>query len=518
MRRFVLALLVAIISQPTFAQSSLSSFFNEVDAFVGKHVSEGQVDYASVSTDPALQSLVDKIASLSPQGESDAVIQAFYINAYNILVIHQAATSFPIGSVQDIPGFFDRSIHTVSGETTSLNDLEKDELLKRFKDPRYHFVLVCGAIDCPPIINEAYRPETLEAQLHRQATIALNNPGFIRVDQENEQVGLSQIFEWYASDFGGSKSNVITFINQYREDAIPSSYRVSYYPYDWTLNGLASADSDMEVEPGAGNNSIRYVVSAAIPQGQIETKIFNNLYSQATGDGTTLTDRSTFYTTFITSLYGVAPRFNAGVEIRYRRVRNAAFSTSPFGVFSEGEAGQARAGITSIGPKIRWAPVPEWQNFSIQSGFWFPIGQDLEGNNSLPYIDWNGATWWTQFFNDFSLGGNFSLFTEIDLLWEDIGRSSEGAFNRLSTPATVILSYFPNPQTTLYWLNGYSPYWTPQIDYFAQTGLGGKYQITRDLEFEVLYTLFTNSFLQQNNGRAQTINLGLRVNVDTRRR
>lgn len=104
MRRFVLGLLAAFLSQPTFAQSTLNSFFDEVNAFVGEHVSDGQVDYASVVTDPALEELVNQIATLSPEGKSDAVIQAFYINAYNILVIHQAATSFPIGSVQDIPG------------------------------------------------------------------------------------------------------------------------------------------------------------------------------------------------------------------------------------------------------------------------------------------------------------------------------------------------------------------------------------------------------------------------------
>jgi hypothetical protein len=173
---------------------------------------------------------------------------------------------------------------------------------------------------------------------------------------------------------------------------------------------------------------------------------------------------------------------------------------------------QSRQAVTTLGPKIRWAPVPKWSNFSVQSAVWIPLGSELEGENGQPYIDWNGPAWWTQFFNDFTLGNRFSLFTEIDFLWEDIGRS-DAALNRISTPATVILSYFPHPKTTLYTLGSYSPYWNPGYDYFAQAGLGAKQQVNRQLEFELLVTLFTNQFLQGNGGRAATYNLGMRFNL-----
>jgi len=35
--------------------------------------------------------------------------------------------------------------------------------------------------------------------------------------------------------------------------------------------------------------------------------------------------------------------------------------------------------------------------------------------------------------------------------------------------------------------------------------------VTTNLEFEALYTGFTNQFLAQNNGRAQTFNIGVRI-------
>jgi hypothetical protein len=168
-----------------------------------------------------------------------------------------------------------------------------------------------------------------------------------------------------------------------------------------------------------------------------------------------------------------------------------------------------RSGVPTIGPKIRWAPTAKLPNFSVQSQFWIPLGNDLESDENFVFLDWNEATWWTQFFNDFTLNDNFSLFTEVDFQWEDIGD-----FDRISTPATVILSYFPNPKTTLYALTGYAPRWASgDFDYFAQAGVGAKYQVTPDFEVELLYTGFTDTNLRENNGDAATFNLGMRFSL-----
>ena len=214
-------------------------------------------------------------------------------------------------------------------------------------------------------------------------------------------------------------------------------------------------------------------------------------------------------------LYGLTNNFNIGYDSRYRFVSNHSASDSPLSVinFDLGGSPTTRQGLTGIGPKIRYAPFKNLPNFSIQSAYWFSTGDDLEGTSDRPFIDWNGDSWFTQVFNDFSLGESFSLFTEIDFFLEDIGPEDEGHLNRFSTPATVILSYFPNPKTTLYTLSGYSPFWQEDYDYFAQLGAGAKYQFTPQFELELLYTYFTNEFLQENNGRAATYNLGIRYNL-----
>ena len=509
----VLFLIIALLSWTISVDAqSLSQFFDQSDRFFKTQVENGLVNYAGLKNNSELKNLIETVENTSLGSASDKERQAFYINAYNLQVINAAAQLYPLNSVQSVGGFFDRKKVRVAGESLTLNQIEKQKLLKPYGDARFHFVLVCGALGCPPITDFAYRPNQLDQQLDQQTRKALNDPQFIRV--QGNQVELSQIFDWYASDFGGNKKAVLDYINRYRTNALPTGGKVSYYDYDWNLNDRNAGSSANNTDNTGSNNASRYIVSSTIPKGTSEVKIFNNLYTQRTGNEGNLTDRSTFFTTSLSYLYGLNNRLNIGLAGRYRRVRNDRLPSSAFAVLGGGrDAVSTRQGLTAIGPQIRYAPVEKWTNFSVQSSFVFPVGEDLAGSADQPYIDWNGATWWTQFFNDFPIGNNFSLFTEIDFLWEDIGSSANGNINRVSTPATLIFSYNPTPKSTLYALGGFSPFWQTNFDYFYQYGAGAKYQITPNFELELLITDFTNDFLNTTDGQAATFNFGVRFNL-----
>ncbi|NND80132.1 MAG: DUF547 domain-containing protein, partial [Maribacter sp.] len=117
----------------------------------------------------------------------------------------------------------------------TLNDIEHKLLRAVFpNEPRFHFVLVCAGMGCPPIINKAYMPSTLTAQLELQTKLALNDPLFIQVNKN--KVKISKIFEWYESDFTRNGKNLIDFINQFRKEKLPEKAKVSFYAYNWALN------------------------------------------------------------------------------------------------------------------------------------------------------------------------------------------------------------------------------------------------------------------------------------------
>ena len=509
---------VLILQTQLFATASPAAFFDETDALLTRYVDNGRIDYAGLQQSNALRPLLAEIAEVDLNSLSGSERKAYLINAYNLLVIGQALEHYPLNSVLDVNGFFDRVKHTVGGRQLTLNQLEKDLLLREYEDARLHFVLVCGALGCPPITEFAYQPSQLEAQLERQTRLALNDPNFIKVAADGSRVQLSQIFEWYAGDFGGNKANVLSFINEYRTTAIPAGVQVSYYNYDWSLNqnrGRTSVDPALEDQgvspvPGGGNNSARYVVSSAIPAGTFEIKIFNNLYSQEAAG-----ERSSFFTSTSSVLYGLTNRFNLGFDLRVRRVRyDEAGTASNFDVFGSNGASFSRTTVSGFGPKVRIAPFNNLPNFSIQSALWLPIGDDLSGAASdQRFTEFDGATWFTQVFNDFPIGGNFSFFAEVDFVLEDIGSAENGRINRFSTPVTGIFSYFPTPKTTLYGLASYSPFWQENNDYFYQLGAGVKYQFTPKFELEILATAFDNQFLNSVNGNAGTVNLGVRFNL-----
>ncbi len=515
MTKFITLFAFILFSLSLSAQQA-TEFFVDVDAFLSQHVVDGKVDYAAVKQDTKMTRFVQDIAQFDYTKLRRKEQKAYLINVYNLLVIDKIVKQYPCASVQESGTFFTRETITVAGKKTSLTEFEKENILKPFGDGRLHFVLVCGAVGCPPITNFAYTPEKLESQLDAQTKKALNDPSFIRV--EGNQLQISKIFEWYSTDFGANKAARVNFINKYRNQRISSSTKFRYLDYDWSINDTAAAAAT-SVDGKKAANSARYVTSSTIAKGTVELRFFNNLFTQRFEESDQMSaNRGNFFTTTVSGLYGVNKTFNAGIEFKYRRVSNSTFPSSVLTVFGnddDPDVFNTRARITGIGPKIRWAPTAALPNFSIQSTLQFPVGDELQGNGdeNLPFIDWQGVFWNTQLFNDISIGTRFSLFTEIDLFFEDLGSEEEGRTNRFSTPATIIFSYFPNPNTTIYTIGNYAPIYTEDFDYFYQYGLGLKYQFSRSFELELIVTDFTTKFTADNNGQAATFNFGLRYNI-----
>lgn len=218
-----------------YPTETLTDFFTSANSFFNKFIIDGKVNYTAIKNDPdSLQKLINFIGKADLTGADKNTATAFYINSYNLLVIKTVIDNLPLAKPTDITGFFDTRKHSVAGSYMTLNDLENKKLRP---DPRVHFVLVCAAKGCPKIINEAYLPDKLQTQLNTQTKKALNDNSFIQVDNETKSIKVSQIFEWYKDDFIKSSDSALNFINQYRSTAIPTSYTLSYYSYDWNLNG-----------------------------------------------------------------------------------------------------------------------------------------------------------------------------------------------------------------------------------------------------------------------------------------
>ena len=223
-------LLTGIVS----AQSN--DFYKKADDFFGKHVSNGLVDYKGICANPTeLNNLVDMIASAEVSSATNNY-QSFYINAYNILVIKGITKNYPVKKPTDVKGFFDSTKYKVAGEQLTLNDIENKKLRAKYpNEPKFHFVLVCAGLGCPPIIDDAYTPDNVQSLLEKQTKRAINDPKFIKINRDNKEVKISQIFEWYKEDFL-KHGSYVDFLNKFLKDPISEDYKVSFYNYDWNLN------------------------------------------------------------------------------------------------------------------------------------------------------------------------------------------------------------------------------------------------------------------------------------------
>lgn len=196
--------------------------------------------------------------------ESDFAKIAFWVNVYNVLVADGIVSLRVKGSVLKTQNFFANASYNVGGYIFSLEEIEhgilrgnrppepdrrppfepKDPRLAfavAQPDPRIHFALNCGARSCPPV--NIYTSALIVEQLDSAAKNFINGPD-VRVNEANNQVSLSKIFEWYATDFGSSKKEVLQFVARFIREPSKSRlnermdrWKISYLPYDWALSG-----------------------------------------------------------------------------------------------------------------------------------------------------------------------------------------------------------------------------------------------------------------------------------------
>ncbi len=236
MKSILLIFTFLFLNALTYSQDKTTQFFDEADALFGKYVANGKVDYAAIKKNPeTLNSLLAKAKDIRVDKSNAKTYQAFWINAYNIATIKGVINNYPLKKVIDVDGFFDKIKYDIGGKSITLNDIENIMLRAEFHEPRFHFVLVCAALSCPPIIDKAYRPETLEKQLQEQTVKALNNPDFIKLKEK--EVLFSKIMDWYNEDFTKNGQTLIQFTNKYRKEKISEDCKEGFYEYDWRLNG-----------------------------------------------------------------------------------------------------------------------------------------------------------------------------------------------------------------------------------------------------------------------------------------
>ena len=131
----------------------------------------------------------------------------------------------------------------VGADTYSLDDIEH-KILRKMDEPRIHFAIVCASIGCPRLLDEAYRPESIEKQLAANTRDFFSREQNFRID--GRTVYASSILKWFGKDFGDSQKQGLAGLSEYlpdkesRELVESGDYSIRYTDYDWSLNSQKS--------------------------------------------------------------------------------------------------------------------------------------------------------------------------------------------------------------------------------------------------------------------------------------
>src|SRR5687767_13753833 len=267
----------AVATAQNYAPSpDLEALHVPFDAVLDAHVRDGLVYYRALQADRGrLRGYITSLNSPSVTAAyakwNDDQKKAFWLNAYNALVmqtvvnhypIRGTAKNYPANSIRQIPGAFEKTPHTVAGKQVTLDYIETT-VLAELDDPRVYIALGRGAIGSGRLRSEAFSAKAVDKQLAQTKAQFAVTPRWSKVNALSGTVSVSPILSWrspafikeYADDsFDLPKREpleraVIGFLRPHllaaEEEFIKkNAFQLTYEPFDWRLNDLTSGRPD----------------------------------------------------------------------------------------------------------------------------------------------------------------------------------------------------------------------------------------------------------------------------------
>jgi len=236
---------VALVEAYGESDSELTFNHSTLDELLNEYVDEdGWVDYHGLITaQPQLGRYIESLASAPFEKLGRDEKLALLINAYNAFTMQLILENLPLKSIKDIPAAkrWDAKRWKLAGEIYSLSEIEHKQIRPNFREPRVHFALVCAAVGCPPLRKEAYVGKRLEEQLQSQTEFVHAHRTWFQFEPAASTAKLTQLYNWYGSDFEQTDGSVLAFIGKYSikiKSALKSNTKPSivWLEYDWSLN------------------------------------------------------------------------------------------------------------------------------------------------------------------------------------------------------------------------------------------------------------------------------------------
>ncbi len=265
------SLLVALLllGAPTApAAQSTRDLHAPLDRILDTYVRDGNVYYRALKTER--KPLDEYVASLNLPATQVASWSkpeqlAFWINAYNALVMKTVIDRYPIkgtvadypaASIRQIPGSFEQLPHQVAGRTLTLDAIEKDVIVP-MGDARALIALGRGAIGSGRLRSEVYRADRLDEQLEEAVKEFVARAAGFKLDKAQHILTISPLFGWRQDAFIASFATAgerwpdrspieralmamaaPKLFSSERDFLLQNTFQLRYGVFDWRLNDL----------------------------------------------------------------------------------------------------------------------------------------------------------------------------------------------------------------------------------------------------------------------------------------
>lgn len=223
-----------------------------------ENVEDGLVDYENLAEHrEALDRFLGQLSVAGPTGtpglfaaRGDRV--AYWINAYNALVLRAVLERYPTGTLFKLTGPAPERdyVFPVDGRLRSLLAVRKELEAEAGGDARVLFCLCSGAKGSPPLADEPYYGFDLDRRVEEAARKATGNWNLVRIDHVGRKLLVcldlfsrrDRVVGDYEQRYGTQSVTLLTVLNGWADPqtrgllSSARGYRVSAIPFDRTLN------------------------------------------------------------------------------------------------------------------------------------------------------------------------------------------------------------------------------------------------------------------------------------------
>lgn len=247
---------------------SIDPLHRAFDGVLDIYVRDGLVYYRALKQErPRFDRYVATLADVEVSESWDQSRKlAFWINAYNALVLQTVidrypiqgrAAAYPPGSIRQISGAFERRTFRVGRRQVTLDQIEKEQI-EPLGDARALLALGRGALGGGRLRSEAFTAERLDAQLDAAAREVVDSRELVHIDTAGAVLSVSPLFSWREAAFiqmYADRADAAYASRSPLERAVlgliaphtvqseaeflrANAFRMQFHDFDWRLNDL----------------------------------------------------------------------------------------------------------------------------------------------------------------------------------------------------------------------------------------------------------------------------------------